>query len=145
MKRIDLTVSRVIPASPAEVFRVWLDPKSPGGPWFGSERVILNAVVDGLFFQAVGHQGKTFAHYGRFVRLEPDRVIEHTWVSEATHGIESVVTVTLTPKDDDTLLTLLHSNLPDDEMGRGHEGGWKFVVGALADGYAAKARAKAKA
>jgi uncharacterized protein YndB with AHSA1/START domain len=46
MKRIDVTVSRVIPASPAEVFRVWLDPKSPGSPWFGSERVILNAVVE---------------------------------------------------------------------------------------------------
>jgi uncharacterized protein YndB with AHSA1/START domain len=144
MKRIDLTVSRVIPASPAEVFHVWLDPKSPGGPWFGSERVILNAVVDGLFFHAVVHEGRTWAHYGRFVRLDADRVIEHTWMSEATHGIESVVTITLTPKDHDTLLTLRHANLPDDEMGRGHEEGWAFVAGALADGFASK-RAKAKA
>jgi hypothetical protein len=31
------------------VFDVWIDPKSPGGPWFGAERVILNPVVDGLF------------------------------------------------------------------------------------------------
>ena len=145
MKRIDVTVSRVIPASPEEVFRVWVNPKSPGSPWFGCERVILNAVVDGLFFHAVGHDGKTWAHYGRFVRLDPGREIEHTWVSEATHGIELVVTVTLTPKGDDTLLTLRHSNLPDDDMGRGHEEGWKFVAGSLADGFAAKAKAKARA
>jgi uncharacterized protein YndB with AHSA1/START domain len=138
MKSIELTVSRVIPATPAEVFDVWLNPKSPGGPWFGCERVILDAVVDGLFYHRVRHEGRIWAHYGRFVRLEKPRVIEHTWMSEATRGIESTVTVTLEPKGDDTLLTLRHSNLPDDDMGRQHEEGWKFVTGALADGFASK-------
>jgi uncharacterized protein YndB with AHSA1/START domain len=142
MKRIDVTVSRVIPASTDEVYGAWLDPKIPGSPWFGCERVILNAVVDGLFFHAVVHEGKTWAHYGRFVRLDPGRAIEHTWMSEATRGFESVVTVTLSPKGDDTLLALRHANLPDDEMGRQHEEGWTFVAAALADRFA-KMKAKA--
>jgi uncharacterized protein YndB with AHSA1/START domain len=142
MKRIDITVSRVIPASPAEVFDVWLDSKSPGGPWFGCQRVILNPVVDGLFFQAVHHEGRSWAHYGRFVRLEKGRAIEHTWMSEATRGIESIVTITLEPKGSDTVLTLRHSNLPDDDMGRKHEEGWRFVAGALADRFASRRKAQ---
>ena len=30
-------------------------------------------------------------------------------------------------------LVLTHSGLPDDEMGRGHEGGWTGITGILAD------------
>ncbi|HZU83867.1 MAG TPA: SRPBCC domain-containing protein [Polyangiaceae bacterium] len=141
MKRIEVNVSRVIPASPAEVFEVWLDTKSPGGPWFGCERVILHAVVDGLFYHSGRHQGRVWAHYGRFVRLERPRLIEHTWMSEATRGIESTVTVTLEPKGQDTLLTLCHSDLPDDDLGRQHEEGWKFITGAIADRFGSRRRA----
>jgi uncharacterized protein YndB with AHSA1/START domain len=140
MKRIELTVSRTISATPAAVFDVWLDAKSPGGPWFGAERVILNAVVDGLFYHAVSHEGRTWAHYGRFVKLEKPRVIEHTWLSEATRGIESTVTVTLEPKGDSTLVTLRHRDVPDDEMGRRHEEGWTFVLGAITDRFASRTR-----
>ena len=98
MKTFDITVSKTIRGSADEVFDVWLDPKSPGGLWFGVERVILNPVVDGLFYHAVKHEGRSWPHYGRFIRLERGRLIEHTWVSEATRGLETVVTVTLAPE-----------------------------------------------
>jgi uncharacterized protein YndB with AHSA1/START domain len=140
MKRFELTVSRSVLATPAEVFDVWLDPKSPGGPWFGAEQVILKAAVDGLFYHCVRHEGRTWAHYGRFVRLDRPRVIEHTWMSEATRGLESMVTLTLEPEDGGTLVTLRHAGLPDDELGRQHEGGWKFIVGAVADRFASRGR-----
>lgn len=136
MNCIELEVSRTIPASPGEVFDVWIDPKSPGGPWFGPGKVILNAVVDGLFYHSVTHEGREWAHYGRFVRLERGKVIEHTWMSEATKGIESVVTVTLEARGHDTLLTLRHTGVPDDELGRSHEGGWQYIVGAIAERFA---------
>jgi uncharacterized protein YndB with AHSA1/START domain len=42
MKLTDITVTRTIPASSDKVFDLWMNPKSPGGPWFGAERVILN-------------------------------------------------------------------------------------------------------
>jgi len=32
MKLIDLRVTRAIPAPVENVFEVWIDPKSPGGP-----------------------------------------------------------------------------------------------------------------
>jgi uncharacterized protein YndB with AHSA1/START domain len=131
MNRIDLTVARTIPAKPAEVFDAWLDPKSPGGPWFGALRVILDPVVDSLFYHCVRHEGRTWAHYGRFLRLDRPRTIEHTWMSEATRGVETTVTLTLEKVDGGTLVTLRHADVPDDELGRRHEEGWKFVLGAI--------------
>jgi uncharacterized protein YndB with AHSA1/START domain len=127
-KQTDLTLTRLIPASPAEVYDVWLDPKSPGGPWFGCERVILDARVDGLFYHSVVHEGRRWAHYGRFVALERPRRIEHTWMSEGTRGLESVVTLTLEPSGDKTQVTLRHAGVPDDDFGRQHGDGWRWML-----------------
>jgi hypothetical protein len=65
MKLTDITVTRTIPASSDKVFDLWMNPKSPGGPWFGAERVILNPLVDGLFYIAVKHEERIWPHYGR--------------------------------------------------------------------------------
>jgi uncharacterized protein YndB with AHSA1/START domain len=36
MRLTEISVSRTIPAPAEKVFDVWIDPKSPGGPWFGA-------------------------------------------------------------------------------------------------------------
>ena len=138
MKRIDLNLSRTIAATPTEVYDVWLDPKSPGGPWFGADRVILNAVPDGLFYHSVNHQDRVWAHYGRFLRLERGQVIEHTWMSEATRGFDTVVTITLEKTSDGTLLSLRHVGVPDDELGRSHAEGWGFIISAIEQRFPAR-------
>ena len=135
-KQTELTLTRTIAATPAEVFDVWIDPKSPGGPWFGSEKVVLEAKVDGLFYSALTHEGRTWAHYGRFITLDRPRRIEHTWVSEGTRGLESVLTLTFEPKGNQTLVTLRHSGVPDDDFGRQHGEGWDYVLGAIAERFA---------
>lgn len=133
MNHLELKLSRVIAAPPGDVFDVWLDSKSPGGPWFGCERVILNAAVDRLFYHSVRHAGREWAHYGRFICLERPRLIEHTWVSEATQGVETIVNLTFEPRAGGTEVTLNHSKVPDNPMGRQHEDGWNFVLGAIAN------------
>ena len=138
MNLIDLTVSRTIPAPAEKVFDVWMDPSSPGGPWFGADRVILNPVVDGLFYLAVKHEGRTWPHYGRFIAIERPQKVEYTWVSEGTQGIESVITITFEPRGDQTEVTLHHSGVPDDEMGRRHKEGWTWVLSMLAESLASR-------
>jgi len=133
MKLTDIIVTSTIPAPAEEVFDVWIDPKSPGGPWFGADRVILNPVVDGLFYHAVKHEGRTWPHYGRFLQIDRPRRVEYTWVSEATKGVESIVLFTLEPKGDHTEVTLRHSGVPDDDMGRQHKEGWTWMMSALAE------------
>jgi uncharacterized protein YndB with AHSA1/START domain len=132
VKTMEFTLSRTMRGAAADLYDAWLDPKCPGGLWFGVERVILNTTVDGLFYHVVAHEGKSWAHYGRFTRLDRGRVIEYTWVSEATRGLESLVTITLARHDDGTEVTLRHSNLPDDEMGLEHKAGWGWNLEMLA-------------
>src|SRR5579862_6834521 len=139
MKTRDLTVSRTIPAAAEAVFNVWMDPSSPGGPWFGSKRIIEKPHVDGLFFLAVEHEGRTWPHYGRFLRIESPRRIEYTWVSESTQGLETIVAVTFEPRDGATFVTLKHSGVPDDAEGRKHEEGWAWLLSALESAFGAKA------
>ena len=133
---MEVTVSRQIQGAPEAVYDAWLNPNSPGGLWFGVERAILDVAVDGLFFHSVKHEGRSWAHYGRFVALDRGLRIEHTWVSEATKGLESVVTVTLVPKDGGTEVTLRHVNIPDDDQGREHEGGWTWYLDVLSKRFA---------
>jgi uncharacterized protein YndB with AHSA1/START domain len=140
LKPIELTVTRTIPAPPPDVFDVWLDAKSPGSPWFGSERVLLDPRVDGLFYHCVRHAGRVWAHYGRFVHLDRPGRIEHTWMSEATGGVETTVTLTLEPVDGGTRLTLRHTDVPDNELGRQHAEGWGFVLGAIEARFAKRGR-----
>jgi len=141
MNLTDITVSRTIPAPAEKIFDVWLDPKSPGGPWFGAARVILNPVVDGLFYHAVNYQNCVWPHYGRFVEIDRPRKIEHTWMSEATKGAESTVTITLEPRGDQTEVSIRHSGVPDDELGRQHKDGWTWILSALEQGMAARRKA----
>jgi uncharacterized protein YndB with AHSA1/START domain len=63
--------------------------------------------------------------------VERPRLLEFAWMSEATRGLESRVTIEMTPSRDATDLVLTHTGLPDDEMGRGHEEGWKHFTGLL--------------
>ena len=123
-KRIEVKVERTIPAPPGEVFDGWLNPKIPGNPWNMAEKLLLSPKVDGFFYWTI----KGTAHYGRFTELERPGRIQCTWVSPSTSGLESVVTVTFKKQGKNTLMTLVHSDLPDTDGGRGHEKGWNFFL-----------------
>jgi uncharacterized protein YndB with AHSA1/START domain len=124
-KTIEFKFERTIPAPPGEVFDAWLNPKVPGNPWNMADKLILNPKVDGFFYWAI----KKTAHYGRFTEVSRACRIQHTWVSPNTLGEETTVTVTFEKKGEDTLMTLVHSALPDTEAGRGHETGWNYFLG----------------
>jgi len=131
MKLCELTVSRTISAPAEDVFDAWMDSNTPGGPWFGADRAIMNPSVDGLFYHSIDHEGRNWAHYGRFIALDRPRLIQHTWVSESTKGVESTVSVTLEASGENTQFTLVHKDVPDDEPGRQHQDGWEWMLDNL--------------
>jgi uncharacterized protein YndB with AHSA1/START domain len=124
-KTIEIKVERTILAPLDEVFDAWLNPKIPGNPWNAAEKFILDPKVDALFYWLL----KGTAHYGRFTRVERPGRIQHTWVSPNTLGQESTVTVTFKKQGEDTLMTLVHSGLPDTDEARDHERGWNYFLG----------------
>ena len=130
-KLLDLTVSRTIDAAPADVFDAWVDPAKVSA-WFDAARVIMHPVVDGLYYISVKHQGRTYPHYGRFLRIERPRLVEQTWMSEHTHGLESIVTFSIEPRGRSSDVTIRHTGLPDDKERRNHQEGWTSLLEAIA-------------
>ena len=127
-----LTVKRRVPAAPARVFQAWTDPEQ-FKKWFLTDRIIMHAGVDGLFWWNTKFEGKVWPHYGRWLKQEKPRLVELTWMSEATAGLESIVRVELQPDGSGTAITLTHSNLPDDKSRGQHEEGWKQILATLDD------------
>ena len=132
-KTIEFKFERTIPAPPAEVFDGWLNPKTPGNPWNAADKFVLDPRVDGLFFWTL----RGNSHYGRFTEVERPGRIQHTWVSPHTLGQESIVTLTFRKQGEDTLMTLLHSGLPDTDGGRSHEKGWTYFLNIFPGQFAA--------
>jgi uncharacterized protein YndB with AHSA1/START domain len=123
-KTPDIRVERIIPAPAGEVFDAWLDPDIPGTPWHENDKLIVNPKVDGLWYWL--SSGGT-PHYGRFMEIDRPGRIQYSWMSPNTLGKESTVTVTFQNKGDGTLMTLVHSGLPNDDMAKAHQNGWNSI------------------
>ena len=123
-KTLEFKVERTIPAPPDVVYDAWLNPEIPGNPWHIADKYILDPKEDGLFFWTF--QGT--AHYGRFTHAERPARLQHTWMSPNTQGLESIVTLTFREQGGPTLMTLVHSGLPDTDGGRSHERGWNHFL-----------------
>jgi uncharacterized protein YndB with AHSA1/START domain len=123
-KNLEFKFERTIQASPDTVYKAWLNPKLPGNPWNMADKLLLNPEVDGFFYWLVDG----VAHYGRFTDVKPAGRIRHTWVSPNTLGKESIITVTFRKKGAGTLMTLVHSDLPNTKEARSHENGWNYFL-----------------
>ena len=126
-KTMKLKFSREIPTTPKEAYEAWLSPKTPGTIWHAAKNYQMNLKVDGLYYW----QFNTVHHYGRFTKIKKGSLVEHTWVSPYTEGTESVVNVSFKKKGKGTLMTLIHSNLPDNAKGRAHNEGWNHFMGVF--------------
>ncbi|HKV52798.1 MAG TPA: SRPBCC domain-containing protein [Gemmatimonadaceae bacterium] len=127
-KTIEFTFERTIAAAPKDAYDAWLNREVPGTPWHESDQLILDTKVDGFFYWLV----RGTAHYGRFTVLERPGRIQHTWMSRYTLGEESTVTVSFKKKGSGTLMTLVHSGLPDHEKAKTHQDGWNYFLDAFA-------------
>ena len=121
---VEVKVERTIPAPPGDVFDAWLDPRVPGTLWHENDKLIINPKVDGLWYLL---SPKGTPHYGRFVEMDRPGRIQHSWMSRYTLGEESMVTVTFQKKGESTLMTLLHSGLPNDARAKAHDKGWNSI------------------
>ena len=113
-----VTVSDVIPATPADIYMAWLDSvahaamtgggKAEASPEVGGEHSAWDGYISGMN-----------------LALYPGQRIEQSWRSTdfKPEDADSTLTVVLDPVDGGTKVTLVHANLPDHQTG--YEQGWR--------------------
>jgi len=125
-----MTLERTMAASPAALYHAWTEAFDR---WFAAPGTLLmQPRVNVPYFFETHYQSERHAHYGRFLRLEPDALIELAWVTAAgTKGEETVVTVELRPQGPGTHLRLTHAGFPDEAHCERHRQAWPQVLAHL--------------
>lgn len=121
--------SRTLAAAPAALYLAFT---SELERWFAAPGTLcMTTAVGAPFFWETEHDGQRHPHYGRFLALERDRRLEFTWITSATKGEDTIVTVTLATAGTGTALTLTHAGFPDEATRDRHATAWPHVLAHL--------------
>ena len=135
VNRPSLTLKRRLNAPPEKVYAAWTNAQKMTR-WFappsvkpGSEQADIDARVGGRYRISFSKEdGEYYEVGGVYREVVPNQRLVFSWAWHSTPERESLVTVTLKPDGDGTLLTVHHAQLFDDAAREGHERGW---LGAL--------------
>lgn len=130
-----MSAERSMRAVPAVLYRAWTQEFDR---WFAAPGTLLmQPRINVPFFFETRHLGARHAHYGRFVHLEAERLIEMTWVTAAgTAGCETVVRVELQAHGGGSRLRLAHVGFPDAALCERHREAWPVVLAHQDEVYA---------
>jgi len=127
-------LTKLLPASPEQVFDAWTDPDSlakwflPGPVKIGP--VELDLRVGGRYrIVIVGETEHEL--WGEYLEIERPKRLVFTWYSANTGGGETLVTIEFEARGERTELTLTHEQLPNRQAAAQHESGWTNILDAL--------------
>ena len=136
--RPSLTLKRRLNARPEKVYAAWTDPQKiarwfgPGSVKAGTERASIDARVGGRYRVSFDTEsGEHFEVGGVYRETVPNQRLVFSWAWHTTPERESLVTVSLKPDGDGTLLTLTHEQFFDEAARDGHQPGWNGALDKL--------------
>ncbi len=132
-----LTVEKILSATPEMIFDAWLDENNINA-WMKPGEAVrvpnpkIDAKVGGKFDLTMDVGEQLLPHVGEYKKIDRPTELQFSWNSPGTHGLDTLVTITLEPIGaGKTKLTLVHNLLPDKESRDSHNGGWTRIVEEL--------------
>lgn len=136
--RVEVTTT--IRAPRERVFDAWLDPDRLTRFLCAGDTHVAAIKVDprvgGTFVVVMASERGTFDHRGRYVEIVRPERLRFTWISAATGGAETDVTVTFDAVDEGTRITIVHVGLADETIAMRHRGGWQSILDKCRDAVA---------
>jgi len=125
-----LTIKRRFNAPPAKVFAAWADPEKMKR-WMGPGEVTAPHIecdlrVGGRYRIVMRNPaGEEFDVGGVYREIVPNEKLVFTWAWKSMPERESLVTMTVKPDGDGTLMTLQHEQFFDEDARDRHNQGWE--------------------
>ncbi|NNF06557.1 MAG: SRPBCC domain-containing protein [Candidatus Eisenbacteria bacterium] len=127
---LTMTVERLMKAGPSDIYQAWTQKFDT---WFAEPgELLMTPEVDKPFFFYNRKDWGRHPHYGRFLELKQNELVELAWATEGgTEGAETVIRVELSPREDGTLLRLTHSGFCSEKSRDGHAENWPEALEVL--------------
>ena len=131
-------VRRRVGASADQIFDLWTKPDLMVrwmSPFPGA--VHCKASCDlrpgGAFSLVMSSEESSREVSGTYVLVDRPRKLVFSWIGPLTNDVNTLVTVELNPRSDETDLVLTHERLPTPAILEGHTKGWGNILDHLAD------------
>jgi len=133
-----LTLKRRLAAPPEKVYAAWTDPAQLT-QWFGPAQTVAGSVSAEMDVKVGGRFRASFrtddGEYhevgGRYREVVPNERLVFTWAWHTTPERESLVSVSIKPDGDGSMLTLTHEQFFDEAARDGHKRGWAGTLDKL--------------
>jgi uncharacterized protein YndB with AHSA1/START domain len=128
-------VTRVLKATPEDVFQAWTDPRLLR-QWLCLEpgvvgEVTCDPVVGGTYRLVMVFDHGASEVTGEYLEVDPPHRLVFTWRTDRTAGQHTRVTVTIRRDGDLTAMTIIHDWLPSDTYRDSASWAWTNVVDRL--------------
>ncbi len=131
---LEMTCEYTVKASPGEVYTAWT---RRFDTWFAQKGTLFMVPEPGrpFFFYTPDEWGR-HPHYGRFLTLVENQLVEMTWMTgdgtaEGTQGAETIIRVELFPQGTGTLIRMTHSGFVSEKSRDGHAENWPLALQEL--------------
>lgn len=131
---LQTTCECIVNARPEQVFAAWT---TRFDTWFAQAGTLALVPQPGrpYFFYNRDDWGR-HPHYGRFLEVEENRLVEMTWMTgngtaEGTEGAETVLRIELVPKGGATEVRLTHTGFVSETSRDGHAENWPLALEIL--------------
>ncbi|HLZ02597.1 MAG TPA: SRPBCC domain-containing protein [Bradyrhizobium sp.] len=131
-------VRRRVRATAEQIFDLWTKPDLMVrwmSPFPGAVdcKASCDLRPDGTFSLVMSSEQSSREVSGTYVLIDRPRKLVFTWIGPLTNDVNTLVTVELDPRGDETDLVLTHERLPTSAIVEGHTRGWGNILDHLAE------------